>query len=90
MNQNELQQYVHHKNAWQTILGHKTLSVVNAQDRQRIAELLDSDLSPENLTCDGLVRGAALRLKRDYLTRCAEALIRIDPNVKMYEFYTGE
>jgi hypothetical protein len=38
------------------------------------------------LTCDGEVRGAALREKYAYLTRCAEELLSIDPAVKFYEF----
>ena len=86
MNISTLEQYVERKNAWETILGRAPLSLLNAKDRQRIAGHLDADLSPENLTCDGEVRGAVLREKYAYLTRCAEELLSIDPAVKFYEF----
>jgi hypothetical protein len=59
---------------------------MNAKDRQRIAESLDSDLSPENLTCDGEVRGAQLQAKYRFLTRAAEELRSIDPSVTFYEY----
>lgn len=86
MNIKALEQYVEQKNRWEAIFGRAPLSLLNAADRQRIAGNLDSDLSPENLTCDGEVRGAALRDKYAYLTRCAEELLSIDPTVKFYEF----
>lgn len=81
-----LEQYVEQKNAWGKIFGNKPLSLLNAADRQKIAASLDADLSPENLSCDGEVRGSALQKKYRYLTRCAEELLSIDPTVKFYEF----
>jgi hypothetical protein len=39
------------------------LSLLNAQDRQAIANSIDSELSPENLTCDGELRGAQVQQK---------------------------
>jgi hypothetical protein len=85
MNISTLEQYVAQKNAWGKIFGSKELSLLNAKDRQAIANSLDADLSPENLTCDGEVRGQALRTKQAYLFRCAEELISIDPSVTFYE-----
>lgn len=86
MNIKALETYVEQKNRWGAIFGSKPLSLLNAADRQKIAESLDADLSPENLTCDGEVRGQALREKHAYLTRCAQELLSIDPAVKFYEF----
>ena len=37
------------------------------------------------LTCDGELRGSAVRDKARYLTRCAEELLSIDPSVTFYE-----
>ena len=86
MNISTLEQYVDQKNSWGKIFGNKPLSLMNAKDRQRIAESIDSDLSPENLTCDGEVRGAALQAKYRYLTRCAQELQSIDSSVTFYEY----
>lgn len=86
MNISTLEQYVRTKNAWNGLFGSKELSLLNKADRQRIADHLDADLSPENLTCDGEVRGKALQDKARYLNRCAEELLSIDPAVTFYEY----
>jgi hypothetical protein len=86
MNIQALENYVEQKNRWRAIFNQKPLSLLNKEDRQTIANNIDSDLSPENLTCDGEVRGAALREKYAYLTRCAEELLSIDSSVTFYEF----
>ena len=82
MNISTIESYVERKNSWSKLFGNKPLSLLNAQDRQRIAESLDADLSPENLTCDGELRGAELRDKQRYLLRCVNELISIDPSVQ--------
>jgi hypothetical protein len=86
MNISTLEQYVDQKNSWGKIFGNKPLSLMNAKDRQKIADSLDSDLSPENLTCDGELRGAQVQTKYRFLTRCALELQSIDPEVTFYEF----
>ena len=86
MNISNLEQYVERKNSFAAIFGKPALSLLNAKDRQTIANSLDADLSPENLTCDGEVRGAALQQKARFLNRCAAELASIDPSVTFYEF----
>ena len=86
MNIATIEQYVDRKNSFAKLFGKTPLSLLNAKDRQRIAESLDSDLSPENLTCDGEVRGAQLQAKYRFLTRAAEELRSIDPSVTFYEY----
>jgi hypothetical protein len=86
MNIANLEQYVESRNAWAKIFGNKELSLLNAKDRQTIANAIDADLSPENLTCDGEVRGAALQNKFNFLNRCAAELASIDPSVTFQEF----
>lgn len=86
MNISTLESYVERKNSWITLFGSKPLSLLNKADRQKIAESLDADLSPENLTCDGELRGAEVREKQRYLLRCAEELLSIDSTVTFYEF----
>lgn len=86
MNIANLEQYVESRNAWAKIFGNKELSLLNKADRQTIANSIDADLSPENLTCDGEVRGQALQRKFTFLNRCAAELASIDPEVQFYEY----
>jgi len=85
MNISTIEQYVEKKNQWRAIFGNSPLSLLNAKDRQSIANSIDSELSPENLTCDGELRGSQVQQKFRYLTRCAEELLSIDPSVTFYE-----
>lgn len=85
MNINSLEQYVDGINRWGKVFGNRPLSLLNAKDRQTIANRIDSDMSPENLTCDGELRGSAVRDRMRFLTRCAEELLSIDPSVTFYE-----
>ena len=87
-----LQAYIEQKNRWNAIFKGEQFEVKSAAGRRRVAQSLDADLSPENLTCDGEVRGVELRKKQDYLNQCVTELIRLDPSVKesFYEYYTGE
>ena len=85
MNIATIEQYVEQKNKWRAIFNQKPLSLLNDQDRQSIANSIDSELSPENLTCDGELRGSQVQQKFRYLTRAAEELLSIDPSVTFYE-----
>jgi hypothetical protein len=85
MNISTIEAYVEQKNKWRSIFNQKPLSLLNAQDRQAIANSIDSELSPENLTCDGELRGSQVRDKFRYLTRAAEELLSIDASVTFYE-----
>jgi hypothetical protein len=85
MNIATIEQYVEQKNKWRAVFNQKPLSLLNKADRQAIANSIDSELSPENLTCDGELRGSAVQQKFRYLTRCAEELLSIDPSVTFYE-----
>jgi hypothetical protein len=85
MNIATIEQYVEQKNKWRAVFNQKPMSLLNGADRQAIANSIDSELSPENLTCDGELRGAQVRDKFRYLTRCAEELLSIDPSVTFYE-----
>lgn len=86
MNIATLEQYVEQKNSWGKLFGSKPLSLLNAEDRQKIADSIDADLSPENLTCDGELPRSQVQARYRMLTRCAEELRSIDPSVTFYEF----
>ncbi len=86
MNIQTLEHYVEQKNSWNKIFGQAPLSLLNKIDRQVIADSIDAALSPENLHCDGEISHAQAMQKYKYLTRCAQELLSIDPEVKFYEF----
>jgi hypothetical protein len=86
MNISTIEQYVDQKNAWSAIFKGRKLSLLNATDRQSIANSLDADLSPENLTCDGELSGFQVRAKAKFLRRAAEELQSIDSTVTFYEY----
>jgi len=85
MNIATLEQYVENKNKWRAVFNQKPLSLLNAKDRQAIADGIDSEMSPENLTCDGELPASVVRAKMRNLTRCAEELLSIDASVTFYE-----
>lgn len=57
--------FVAQQNLYAKMFGGKQLDVGNlsADDRAKLADALDSALSPENLCCDGELRGRALQQK---------------------------
>lgn len=86
MNISTLEALVEQENRWMAALGAQPLSLLSARDRQRVAELIDSRLSPENLSCDGELPATQVRARYRQLTRAAEELLSIDPSVKFYEY----
>jgi hypothetical protein len=82
----ELKAFVEQENRFAALFKGKPLNLNNAIDRQKIAERIDSRLSPENLSCDGELSRAQVNAKYRNLTRCAEQLLKLDPSVKFYEF----
>jgi hypothetical protein len=78
--------YVEQKNQWNAMFGKPELDVKLATDRQRIAEMIDCELSPENLSCDGEISAAQVRAKYKFLVKAAQDLWRVDPTVKFEEF----
>lgn len=76
--------YLDRKNSFAAVFGRKPLSLQNASDRQRIAESIDSELSPENLTCDGELPRSAVQARYNELVRAANELIKLDPTVAQY------
>ena len=86
MNISTLEQYVEQRNKFNAMFGKEPLSLLKAEDRQRIADMIDGALSPENLTCDGELPRSVVQLKFQKLTRAAQELKSIDPSVTFYEF----
>lgn len=60
-----LKQYVDQKNFWNDLMKRPLIDIKNMTPKQvrSLLEDLECDLSPENLCCDGELRGAALQKK---------------------------
>ena len=83
-----LNAYIDQQNAWGKVWGNTPLSLATAADRKRIAQKIDSALSPENLACDGELPRAEVNRRYRELTAAAKDLVKLDPTVAqhMYEF----
>jgi hypothetical protein len=60
-----LQSYLETKNRWARLSGRKELRIedINQREADELFRALGCELSPENLTCDGELRGRALQQK---------------------------
>lgn len=63
MKYQHLHAYIEDRNRWSKFTGRPLLSVdtLTQAQAEMLYQSLDADLSPENLTCDGELRGAALQ-----------------------------
>ena len=83
-----LQTYIERKNAYASIFARpgtviRMLDINNLtrSDMEYLASCLDGDLSPENLCCDGELRGPRLIKKAKYLNACVKELSAISKKV---------
>jgi len=79
MNQREaFEKYVAKHNQYAQMFGQdEIITDINNPTQQQLEQLaarLGSDLSPESLTCDGEIRGAALQKKTAYLNAVKKEL----------------
>ena len=81
-----LQALINQKNQWNAIFNGEQFEIQTAKGRQRVASMIDSDLSPENLTCDGEMPRSQVQARYRALTAAAKELVKLDPSVKMYDF----
>ena len=81
-----LQAYIDQKNKWNKLFKGEQFEIKTAKGRQRVADSLDCDLSPENLSCDGELPRSQIHAKYRALTAAAQDLQQLDPDVKFYEF----
>ena len=81
-----LEKFLTQKNHWNSFFNGPQYSLNSAKDRQRVADMIDAALSPENLTCDGeLPRDEVNRRYKELMT-VAKQLKKYDPEVKFYEY----
>lgn len=74
-----LSSYIAQRNTWAEIFNRPVLDAKNLTPRQMqdLLRSLDADLSPENLTCDGELRGAQLRTKERMLKGAKGDLLKL-------------
>lgn len=83
-----LQKYIDQKNRWNSIFKGEQYEIATQAGRQRVADMIDSALSPENLTCDGELPRAEVNRRYKELMTAAKQLKKLDPSVKFYEYET--
>ena len=81
-----LQKFVDQKNHWNSFFKGTQYSLNTKADRQALADMIDSALSPENLTCDGELPRAEVNRRYKELMTAAKQLKKLDPSVTFYEY----
>ncbi len=81
-----LQEFVAQKNHWNSFFKGEQYEITTAKGRQRVADMIDSCLSPENLTCDGELSRVEVNRRYKELMTAAKQLKKLDPSVKFYEY----
>lgn len=81
-----LRKFIEQKNHWNSFFNGEQYEIATAKGRQRVADMIDNCLSPENLTCDGELPRAEVNRRYRELTQAAKQLRTLDPNVKFYEY----
>ncbi len=84
----KLQKFVDQKNHWNSFFNGEQYEIATAQGRQRVADMIDAALSPENLTCDGELPRSEVQRRYNELMTAARELKQLDPSVKFYEYET--
>jgi hypothetical protein len=81
-----LQTFIDQKNHWNRFFDGEQYEIQTAQGRQRVADMIDASLSPENLTCDGELPRAEVNRRYRELITAAKQLKALDPAVTFYEW----
>jgi hypothetical protein len=81
-----LQNFVDQKNRWNSFFKGPQYNLNTAKDRQALADMIDSALSPENLTCDGELSRTEVNRRYKELMTAAKQLKKLDPSVTFYEY----
>ena len=81
-----LQNFVAQKNHWTSFFKGTQYNLNTAKDRQALANMIDSALSPENLTCDGELSRTEVNRRYNELMTAAKQLKKLDPAVTFYEY----
>lgn len=81
-----LDNFVDQKNHWNSFFKGPYYTLHCAKHRQALADMIDSALSPENLTCDGELSRTEVNRRYKKLITAAKQLKKLDPSVTFYEY----
>jgi hypothetical protein len=81
-----LAKFIEQKNHWNSFFKGEQYEISTAKGRQRVADMIDAALSPENLTCDGELPRAEVNRRYKELMTAAKQLKKLDPAVTFYEY----
>jgi len=81
-----LAKFIEQKNHWNSFFKGEQYEIQTAKGRQRVADMIDAALSPENLTCDGELPRDEVNRRYKELTTAARQLKQLDPAVTFYEW----
>jgi len=81
-----LQEFIAQKNHWNSFFKGEQYEITTAKGRQRVADMIDAALSPENLTCDGELSRTEVNRRYKELMTAAKQLKKLDPSVSFYEY----
>jgi hypothetical protein len=81
-----LAKFIEQKNHWNSFFKGEQYEIATAKGRQRIADMIDAALSPENLTCDGELSRTEVNRRYKELMTAARQLKKLDPLVTFYEY----
>ena len=81
-----LEKFLKDKNHWNSFFKGPQYTLNTAAERQKVADMIDAALSPENLTCDGEPPRAEVNRRYKELMTAARQLKKYDPEVKFYEY----
>ena len=83
-----LENFLKQKNHWNSFFKGPQYSLNSAADSQKVEDMIDSALSPENLTCDGELSRTEVNRRYKELMTAARQLKKYDPTVTFYEYET--
>jgi hypothetical protein len=86
-----LNAWIDHQNRWSHVFRGQTVvyEITTAQGRKRVAQAIDSALSPELLTCDGELSRTEVNRRYRALTAAARDLLKLDPSLAQYMYEFG-
>lgn len=81
-----LKAFIDQKNHWNSFFKGPQYEITTHAGRQKVADMIDNALSPENLTCDGELSRTEVNQRWRELNAAAKQLKKLDPSVTFYEY----
>lgn len=75
-----LLRFIEDHNKWARVFNCREINpaALTSNDKIQLREKLEAELSPENLTCDGELSNAEVRIKKVFLDRVSDELAKVE------------